>query len=142
MNKKRKTIWLWILVAVVIISAGAAWVVTAEQKKKAEYEKKERQYWLHHWEELDSLYKAEKAMRDSLALVTPKKSNEESDDYSTNRGSYHSSGYDDSYTGPASSCSSGTSPDDGMYGFDPLDDRDDEYNDDHFQQDAYPDDDY
>lgn len=36
----------------------------------------------------------------------------------------------------------GTPPDDNMYGFDPLDDIDDEWNLEHFQTDPYPDDDY
>ena len=83
-----------------------------------------------HREYYNNLYPTETKV-DSAVPDTIVQSESTATPYSS-VGTYHSSG-DDHY---------GTPPDDGMFGFDPLDDYDDIYSDDHFQQDAYPDDDY
>ena len=86
---------------------------------------------------LDSLFAEVDRKRDSI--IAASNNNDHADEYES------SSSY--SYSSSSSSSSSnaddrhpGTRPDDGMFGFDPRDDLDDAYSDDHFQQDSRPND--
>lgn len=132
MSETKKALIL-LLILLVGLGAWGGYAIWADYREEKEYEKycaEKKAYW-------DSIY----AIEDTIQVIENNIStNEEYDNNMTSGETYSGSG--NSNVGPAHSYSSGTRPDDGMYGFDPLDDRDDAYNLDHFQQDAYPDDDY
>lgn len=90
---------------------------------------------------LDSLFAEVDRKRDSVIAASNNK-DQADDNESSSSYSHSSSSSSSSYSSSSETDDRhpGTRPDDGMFGFDPRDDLDDAYSDDHFQQDSRPDD--
>lgn len=87
---------------------------------------------------LDSLFAEVDRKRDSI--IAASNNNDHADEYESSSSYSYSSSSSSSSSSNADDRHPGTRPDDGMFGFDPRDDLDDAYSDDHFQQDSRPDD--